>query len=166
MRVGDPPWLAIAQGELGVREGRDDARIIEYLAATRLPPRMATTSETPWCAAFVGWCLRAAGAPYTGSAGARSYLRWGVPLEASRRGCVAVYERGVAQGHVAFWLRSTLTHDFLLGGNQRDRVCVRAYPRDRLLGYRWMDRLDDLGHPMMLHALGRAARKDLQPERP
>jgi hypothetical protein len=26
---------------------------------------------------------------------------------------------------------------YLLGGNQGDRVSVRAYPRKRLLGYRW-----------------------------
>jgi uncharacterized protein (TIGR02594 family) len=137
VRVGDPPWLTIARGEIGVREGRDDARIIEYLAATRLPPRMASTSETPWCAAFAGWCLRSAGVPYTLSAGARSYSRWGVPIEAPKRGCIAVYERGVAQGHVAFWLRSTSTHDFVIGGNQGNRVCIKAYARERLIGYRW-----------------------------
>ena len=139
----DPEWLVVARGELGVVEGRgaaNNARVLEYLATTRLPKTMRLKDSTPWCAAFVGWCLEQAGTASTKSASARSYLKWGVALDEPRPGCVAVYSRpgaGPRAGHVGFWPANQGLVDVVLGGNQRDSVCERAYPVARLLGYRW-----------------------------
>ena len=140
-----PPWIDIARGELarGVRETAGAAatpRILEYFGATRLrvPPE---GDETPWCAAFVGWCLERAGVAGTGKANARSYLDWGVPLMEARLGCVVVFSRGdnKAQGHVGFWVGETPGQDaaLVLGGNQGNRVSVAPYPYVRVLGWRW-----------------------------
>jgi uncharacterized protein (TIGR02594 family) len=95
--------------------------------------------ETPWCAAFVGWCLERAGVPGTGKANARSYLDWGGPLMKPRPGCIVVFSRGgnQAQGHVGFALREMAGRIDVLGGNQGDAVSIQRYPRDRLLGWRW-----------------------------
>ena len=70
---------------------------------------------------------------------ARSYLRWGAALDEGRFGAVAVLSRGSdpAAGHVGFLLGETDAHFVLLGGNQGDAVGVAAFPKTRLLGFRW-----------------------------
>ena len=144
---GQPPWLALAKREIGVREYPDEThnpRIVAYHATTAL---RATADEVPWCSAFVNWCLRRAGLRGTDSAAARSWLAWGRPLERPRTGCVVVLRRGKnpAQGHVAFFIAHCGALLDLLGGNQENRAKVRAYRTDSVLSYRrpgsvqWLD---------------------------
>ncbi len=95
--------------------------------------------EVAWCAAFVGACLERAGLASTRSLMARSYSRWGAPLDAGRCGAVAVLSRGgdPSAGHVGFLVGETASHVVLLGGNQGDAVSVAAFPKARLVGLRW-----------------------------
>ncbi len=138
----EPRWLAIARQEMaaGVREvpgAGDHPRIREYLESTTLDRAAAAEDETPWCSAFVNWCMEQAHEQGTNSAWARSWLNWGQPLSAPKPGCVAVFSRGTQSGHVAFYLRETSTHIKVLGGNQSDAVTITEIERSRLLGYRW-----------------------------
>ena len=137
------PWMHEACIMLGVREvrgPRHTAAIVElwkHLRAT------VTDDETPWCAAFVGACLARAGYPHSGEAKARSYLHYGAPVESPRYGDIAVLWRGNKygrRGHVGFFLRREGRYIWLLGGNQRNRVCAARYPVGRLLAYRWPTR--------------------------
>ena len=137
----EPKWLWVARRELGVHETAgpaSTARIQEYLATTGLPKGLIV-DETPWCAAFVEWCLQTAGSKGTGRASARSYLRWGKPLGRPRPGCIAVMSRPgrPGSGHVGFYLKRDDGVVRLLGGNQNNAVCGRDYPISRVLGYRW-----------------------------
>lgn len=138
----DPKWLTIARAELGVREvpGSGDApRVLEYLAATRLPPSMME-DQTPWCSCFVCWVMERAGIPSTRSAAARSWLRWGVALPGPELGAVVVLTRpagGPGSGHVGLWLGPSARGPRILGGNQGNAVSVQVYPASRVLGYRW-----------------------------
>jgi uncharacterized protein (TIGR02594 family) len=133
----EPPWLPIARGEIGVREiagPEDNPRIQEYHASTSLK---ATDDETPWCSAFVNWCLQQAGLEGTGSAMARSWLDWGQKVTEPQPGDVAVFARGTGnQGHVGFCLGRSGGSVKLLGGNQNDEVNVAWQNASRLLGYR------------------------------
>lgn len=133
--AGEPPWLTVARGELGVRErrGGETARIIEYHAATTL---RATEDEVPWCSSYVNWCIQRAGLTGTNSAAARSWMTWGQPLMVPRPGAIAVFTRD-GGGHVAFFLSDGGNAVKVLGGNQSDEVRVSSYPKARLLGYRW-----------------------------
>jgi uncharacterized protein (TIGR02594 family) len=138
------PWLSAAFAELerGVEEFPDSAavaenpRIVEYHRGVGIGP----DDETPWCAAFVNWCLVQGGAVGTAKPNARSYQDWGL-TDPGRLGAVAVLWRGSPngwQGHVGFVLDNS--HPdlvYLLAGNQGDRVSVRGFPRNRLLSYRW-----------------------------
>ena len=115
-------------------------RILAYFEATSLK---ATTDEVPWCAAFVNWCLREAGLEGTGSAQARSFLRWGftIPLEKIEPGDIVVFSRGnmSEQGHVAFFLEWSSERKNcmnIIGGNQSNRVSVATYSTQRLLSVR------------------------------
>ena len=134
-----PTWLEIALEELGAGVAEvpgpgDNPVIGAYLAEVGLAPE----DETPWCSAFAGHCMKAAGRKGTGSAAARSWLTWGVASE-PRLGAVTVLWRdhpGSAHGHVGFLLDHDATGIYLLGGNQGDRVSVARFPIDRVLGYR------------------------------
>lgn len=132
-------WMPIALAEVGVREfpgDRDNPRVVEYLQSTSLKAPMNNNDETHWCSAFVNWCVERAGFEGTDSAWARSWLNWGKPLATPRRGCIVVFTRGAASGHVAFHVSSTATTVKVLGGNQSDAVNIARFPKSRVLGYR------------------------------
>lgn len=135
--------MAIARKELetGVHErpkGKHNPRILQYRATTTL---RATADEVPWCSSFVNSCMEQAGVKGTKSAAARSWLNWtdGQKLTDPAPGCVVVFSRGSnpAHGHVALYVRERGNDIIVLGGNQGNEVSEKAYPKGRLLGYRW-----------------------------
>ncbi len=134
-----PVWMAEAWRHLGMREraGSQSAPgILDFFKDAGHGD--VRRDEVPWCAAFAGACLARAGEKASGSLLARSYLDWGNVIEQPRLGAVAVLSRGEPwAGHVGFWLGETGTDLILLGGNQGDAVTVAAFPKARLLGYRW-----------------------------
>ena len=149
----DRPWMDFAWAELGQREVAgpgDNVRIVDFYRDAGHPE--TSHDDVPWCAAFVGACLRRARLDGTGSLLARSYLDWGEPTDA-RLGAIAVFSRGddPSSGHVGFYLDGDEARVFVLGGNQADSVSVTVLGRDRLLGLRWP------GSPINV---GRAANKN------
>jgi len=161
-----PPWYEIALEELAASVAEsvtgDHPRILEYLATlTDLEKGEAERDSTPWCSAFVNWCLIQSGIAGTNSGWARSWAIWGEAIDAPRLGAIAVWARGrqsadepVVTGHVAFVVEDRGDSLLVLGGNQCDSVCIKAYPKFgyltdtvastspvrelyELLGYRW-----------------------------
>lgn len=142
----DFPWMEFAEKEKGVQEvpgSGNNPRVLEYLRSTTNLSRAATSKdETPWCSAFVNWCLQQAGYETTRNALARSWLNWGQAIDVPRRGCIVVFEREKKFGHVGFYLEETETDIKVLGGNQQDletkmyEVSEKYYPKSDLLGYR------------------------------
>ncbi|HPG89630.1 MAG TPA: TIGR02594 family protein [Hyphomicrobium sp.] len=135
-----PAWLEAAWAEFGVREkagGANAPAILTYFAEAG--HGAIRDDETPWCAAFVGSMLARASVTPSGSLMARSYLKWGDPLDAPKLGAIAVLTRGksVSAGHVGFYLGSAKSRIFLLGGNQGNAVTVDAFDKARVLGFRW-----------------------------
>jgi uncharacterized protein (TIGR02594 family) len=137
----DPPWLAWARAELGVRETPGPVstkRIMEYraIAGIRLG---GDDGAVPWCAIFVNAALVKAGDPGSRNAMARGFLRWGRSLAGPAKGAIVVLSssRGPLSGHVGFYVGETATHLRLLGGNQSDAVSIASFPKSKLLGYRW-----------------------------
>jgi len=137
----EPPWLAIARKEIGVAEipgATNNPRILAYHACTTLH---ATDEVTSWCSGFVSFVMLQAGLLSTRSAAARSWLTYGIPLQAPIRGAICVFERpeaGPKAGHVGFALdhhSSTMLE--LLSGNCDNAVKIKLYPKARLLGVRW-----------------------------
>jgi uncharacterized protein (TIGR02594 family) len=161
-----PPWYEIALEELAASVAEQGSaahpRILEYLATcTDLEEGEAERDSTPWCSAFVNWCLAQSGIEGTDSGWARSWAEWGVPIDPPRLGAVAVWARGrrsaeepVVTGHVSFFVEDLGDSLLVLGGNQSDSVSLKAYPKRgyltdtvragapvrelyELLGYRW-----------------------------
>jgi len=136
------PWFSVATHFRGITEVHgsvDNPKILEMFRISGHPE--VKDDETPWCAAFVGACLRLAGYRSSGSLGARSYQRFGADLGSKpQRGCIVVFWRGdpnAATGHVAFFDREEGDRVFVLGGNQGDTVSIDPYPKSRVLAYRW-----------------------------
>lgn len=136
--MSDPRWFVEARKHIGEREipGRKhNPLILRWWIAIRAP---FTDDETPWCAGFVGAMLEASGIRSTRSAWARSYLSFGNKIADPRVGCIVVFERGPRAGHVGFVAgRDKANNLMVLGGNQGDAVNIKAFPRSRVLGYRW-----------------------------
>jgi len=134
-------WMEIARQEEGVAETPgpgDNPRVVEYLKSTSLGSPDNQNDETPWCSAFLNWCIEQAGLKGTNSAWARSWLNWGREPETDEeyQGCICILERGTNSGHVGFLVDWDDDRVQLLGGNQGDRVCRAWFDNDRVLGYR------------------------------
>lgn len=119
-------------GQTEIAGAKDNPRIVEYHQATSLK---ASDDETPWCASFVNWVLKQMGEKGTNSAAAKSFATWGKELAEPVRGCIAVFTRD-GGGHVAFVDHVAGDMIYCLGGNQSNKVCISAYAKSRLLGYR------------------------------
>ena len=136
-----PKWLDVAKGEIGVKEVTGivaNHQIVDFLACTSLPVEMVNSDETPWCSAFINWCMGQAGIQGTGLANARSWLDWGDPLDKPVEGCVVVLRRGAPpSGHVTFFVREFGDSIVCLGGNQGNQVKYSTYQTEDVIGYRW-----------------------------
>ncbi|WP_052764004.1 TIGR02594 family protein [Microvirga massiliensis] len=135
------PWFIVATSLKGISEVRgavDNPKIVEMFRISGHPK--VQDDETPWCAAFVGACLRLSGYRSSGSLGARSYENFGLDLKGKpQHGCVVVFTRGdptAHTGHVAFYDRDDDDHIFVLGGNQGNAVTTARFPKSRVITYR------------------------------
>lgn len=133
-----PKWLDIARGYLGVREingPKHNSTILRFFDDIRAG--WFNDDETPWCAAFVGACVEAAGIRSTRSAAALSYLDFGLGLSRPAVGAIAVKKRK-GGGHVTFVVgKDALGRLLCLGGNQNDAVTISPYPAPVFAAFRW-----------------------------
>lgn len=126
----------IAQKELNVREvdgEKNNPRIVEYHASTY---GKFSSDEIPWCSSFINWCMDQAQLPKTNDALARSWLNWGQVILDPKEGDTVILSRGKDMGHVGFVHKVNALTVSVLGGNQKQAVCIQEYPRYRVLGYR------------------------------
>jgi len=131
----------IALSEMGqteIKGSEDNPRIVEYFKSTSY---WATDDETPWCAAFVNWCLQQGGVARTRSAAALSFIDWGVRTENPTKGDLAVFDYGRGRGHVGFYVGTKGAKIGVLGGNQGDTVSIKWYPRASVRQFRTSKRL-------------------------
>jgi uncharacterized protein (TIGR02594 family) len=131
-------WITEARKHIGLTEIKGERHDPEILKMWRDIKRGGIKSdEVPWCAAFVGAMLERAGIQSSRFEGAASYLPWGQPISDPVEGCVVVFSRD-GGGHVGFVVGQDAGGNLqVLGGNQGDKVSIRAFPRYRAKGYRW-----------------------------
>jgi uncharacterized protein (TIGR02594 family) len=90
-----------------------------------------------WCADFMNFVLKQAGAKGTQSRAARSFLQYGKKLDEPRVGAIAImYRKGPNNGHVGV-VRGTdgKGNPILVSGNHGPTVMESVYPKDRVLAY-------------------------------
>ncbi len=146
-----PKWVTIAKGDIGTREAIGDDKpnpivqkwVQEAMGNTELVD--VTSDDHPWCAHFVGAKLVESGYPSSRSGMARSYMRYGDPVDKGntsqwKAGDIVVFWRGKSNdgvtGHVAFLLSWDATYVYVLGGNQGDKVSIMRNGRSKILAIR------------------------------
>lgn len=90
-----------------------------------------------WCADFMNFVLKQAGAKGTQSRAARSFLQYGKKLDEPRVGAIAImYRKGPNSGHVGV-VRGTdgKGNPILVSGNHGPTVMESVYSKDRVLAY-------------------------------
>lgn len=153
---GNAPWLDIALREKKKWEGtlknetthKGKAKVIEYFRSIGFKTKRAD----PWCAAFVGYCMIEAGAPFEdmvvkAPARAASWKTWGntsIPLgqEDIPVGAVVVFspEKGSGRsGHVGFFVRHLADKGQIeaVSGNQSDTVTLAKFSKSKVVALRW-----------------------------
>ncbi len=139
VRASYPLWLAEARRNIGLREipgPRHEGRILAFFKAAMAG--WFKDDETPWCGAFVAYCMVKAGLPIPpkGEAvRARAWARWGVACP-PRVGAVAIFGRE-GGGHVGLAVGESATHLYILGGNQSNEVNIMPIAKARLIALRW-----------------------------
>lgn len=132
--------INVALSQIGTKEivGKNhNPEVLKYFK--EIGHKWVTTDETAWCSAFVNWVCKQSDKPYTKKLNARSWLKIGQKTECPEIGDIVVFWRGKPdswKGHVAFFIRETKTHVYVLGGNQNNEVNITAYPKSKLLEYR------------------------------
>ncbi len=115
-----PSWKSYAQGW----PARWNPVIVNFFQVTGTEPK---GDLTPWCAAFVNWCIHRAGNGYaTNSASSGSFRSFGTATSSPRIGDIVVFRRTKPtdvhdmRGHVGFFVADYGDKVEVLGGNQID----------------------------------------------
>lgn len=138
-RSPDLPWMAIAKSRIGLSEitgPKHNPNVVNLW--TEGKAGKVKDDETPWCSAFVSAILEAATVVSARTGWARGYLKWGTKLAGPAYGCIAVFKRGPKTGHVGFIVGKDKDGNLMvLGGNQKNMVCIEPLAADRAIGFRW-----------------------------
>jgi uncharacterized protein (TIGR02594 family) len=143
-KVGDKDYLAPYKWAKNEMETYDTAeiagklnnpRIVWYHSHTSLK---ANDDETPWCASFVCAALENTRFKSTRSAAAVSYEKYGEKGDGSL-GDIVVFRWDNGKHHIGFVSAPYKYGDRtiqILGGNQKNRVCVEQYESRHILAIR------------------------------
>jgi len=132
--------IKLALHEYGVKEisgPHHNPQILKYFEY--IGQSWVKDDETSWCSAFANFIAKKAGLEHSGKLDARSWLKVGEETDSPNVGDIVVLWRDSKtswKGHVGFFVNADKERIYILGGNQNNRVCIMAYPIDRLLSYR------------------------------
>ena len=98
------------------------------------------TDETAWCGCFINWVALKCGCERSFKLDARSWLKTGKEVAIPQLGDIGVLWRERItgwKGHVGLFAgKDSKGNIYILGGNQNNRVNIKLYKKERLLGYR------------------------------
>ena len=96
--------------------------------------------KSNWCGLFIGAMLLKSGYELPPKPQvARSYLKIGTPVDKPMLGDLAIFWRVSPndwRGHVSIYIREDETGIYCLGGNQKGKVQILKYSKEKLLGFR------------------------------
>lgn len=137
-----PPWLALARKDIGIREGRDDAKILAYRHFTKERPWVGTKGPgSAWCSDAVNAWFGRCEVRGTLSAGAASWRTWGRACQPAP-GAVIVFgphdPDAAGTGHVGLVSR-VLADGWVevLSGNCGNSVRLKRYRLADAVAIRW-----------------------------
>lgn len=134
--------------EYGVKEvigAKDNPRVLKYFDQIGFNGSKLK-DETAWCSAFANWVAKTEGFEYSGKLNARSWLTVGQSTNQPDIGDIVVLWRDNPKswkGHVGFFVKQTQSYVYILGGNQANMVCIKAYPKSRVLDYKKLRKINN-----------------------
>lgn len=134
------PWMDFAKSKIGEKElpgtQENNPWIVSLFKWTSY---FTKQDETPWCAAFVNWCLGECGYKRTNSAAAKSFDNYGNKCELQFGAVVTIKHHTTGGRHVTLcWSPEGSAPYFKgLGGNQSNSVRVSNYMKDEIVSIRW-----------------------------
>lgn len=141
--IDAPQHYIVALGDIGIQEYAGKLNNPNILKMWLYSKIKARPDSVAWCAISMNSWLERTGIRSPRKMNARSYMKFGKEvkgLDNARKGDIIVFwrtSRRSWQGHVALYSGEyTDTHVSVLGGNQRNKVGVDPYPRDRILTIR------------------------------
>ncbi|HEY6633792.1 MAG TPA: cell wall hydrolase [Rhizobiaceae bacterium] len=161
LEAAEKELKAWEEGKLKQNSGEGKGRVLDYFKATDL----RTDKVLSWCGAFVAHCLKEAGEPAAasiikGASWAANWKGWGDTklflrtgagaADGIPQGAIVLLEPLVpkASGHVGFFHSLKEGNRIvLLGGNQSGKVCLRAFPRGKLVAIRWLAAAPQFAQP-------------------
>lgn len=132
--------IEVALSQFGIKEFtgyRHNRVVVNYFSETG--HSWVKNDETAWCSAFANWVALKAFACTSNKLNARSWLDVGEEVKDPQQGDIVVFWRESKnswKGHVGFYVNETKYNINVIGGNQNNSVNIKAYPKERLLGYR------------------------------
>lgn len=138
-------YLKLALSQYGIKEivgEKDNPEIIKFFESLGFDGSKLK-DETAWCAAFANWVLKESCYNYTGKLNARSFLKLGEEIDKPELGDIVVFwrvKKNDWRGHVGFYINEDSDSVYCLGGNQSNSVNIRPYDKNRVLGYRKIDK--------------------------
>jgi uncharacterized protein (TIGR02594 family) len=120
---------------IGDRTYKDNPEVLSWAKELGLDGVYKRT-ETPWCGLFAAIIAKRAGKPIPKTPlWARDWAKWGTSTR-PELGCILVFARGQVSGHVGLYVGEDADCYHVLGGNQRDSVCITRIPKSRILASR------------------------------
>lgn len=137
-----PNHISLALKYYGLHEveGAGSNPVIMKMAES-LNPQVAAfykEDDMAWCAVFAGFLLKTIGEPIPAGYDAMralSYAQCGQPQRQAMLGDMLVLERQ-GGGHVCFYVGEDQNNFFVIGGNQRNMVCIIAVDKSRISAIR------------------------------
>jgi len=106
---------------------------------------MADDSTTAWCSLAVNYFAKKCGYEYSGKLDARSWLKMPIIVLKPTIGDIVIFWREDPKswkGHVGIFIAQDLNIIYCLGGNQGNQISISAYPRDQVLGFRKLKKIN------------------------
>jgi len=103
-------------------------------------------SQIAWCSAALNFICKKLNYERSGELSARSWLKMPITVLKPSMGDIVVLWRESPKswkGHVGLYISEDAKNVYILGGNQGDSVCILPYPKERVLGYRRVHKLED-----------------------
>lgn len=124
-------------GTEGIEGNEHNPEVVKYFHG--IGHKWVNDDETPWCAAFLNWILRQCNIKDTKKLNARSFLEIGRAVTTPSLGDIVItwrIRKDGPYGHCGIFIKESKKLIWILGGNQDNRVSIKAFPKDQLLGYR------------------------------
>ncbi len=134
------PWMLEAKKHIGIDENKDGPVITQWVKNLKLSwfTAIFKPNTVAWCAVYVTHCFQVSNISIPKNwMRAKDWCNWGIKIAKPMDGCVVVFERE-GGGHVGFVVGETVD-GFLsvLGGNQKNKVSIAKFNKDRVVGYYW-----------------------------